>query len=378
MGNGFFEEQREQSLIKSRIVSKYFSAWANVILATQKRYPQHAQSMAYVDLFAGPGRYNDQSKSTPILVLETILSNPELSNRVITLFNDKDPGNIANLRQTITSIDGINLLKYQPAFFNEEVGDEIAQLFCSRKLVPTFFFVDPWGYKGLSLNLVSSIIKDWGCDCVFFFNYNRVNMGVNNDAVRKHMISLFGEEYLNKLQNACVGKTSAEREIIVLQTLCDALKQYGSQYVLPFRFRNENGTRTSHHLIFLSKSFRGYDIMKGIMASESSQKTDGVASFEYNPRDAHYQQGSLLDMLSTPLDQLSELLLHDYTGKNISFQKLYEEHSVNRPYIKRNYKDVLIQLYQSGQITAINQKTMKPPRKGTFSDEMLISFGGRK
>ncbi len=118
--------------------------------------------------------------------------------------------------------------------------------------------------------------------------------------------------------------------------------------------------------------------MKGIMASESSQKTDGVASFEYNPRDAHYQQGSLLDMLSTPLDQLSELLLHDYTGKNIPFQKLYEEHSVNRPYIKRNYKDVLIQLYQSGQITAINQKTMKPPRKGTFSDEMLISFGGRK
>lgn len=83
MGNGFFEEQREQSLIKSRIVSKYFSAWANVILATQKRYPQHAQSMAYVDLFAGLGRYNDQSKSTPILVLETILNNPELSNRVI-------------------------------------------------------------------------------------------------------------------------------------------------------------------------------------------------------------------------------------------------------------------------------------------------------
>ena len=378
MGNSFFEEQREQSLIKSRIVSKYFSAWANVILATQKRYPQHAQSMAYVDLFAGPGRYNDQSKSTPILVLETILNNQELSNRVITLFNDKDPGNITNLQQSITSIEGINRLRYPPAFFNEEVGDEIAQLFNSRKLVPTFFFVDPWGYKGLSLNLVSSIIKDWGCDCVFFFNYNRVNMGVNNDAVRTHMISLFGEEYLVRLQNDCVGKTSSEREIIVLQTLCDALKQYGSNFVLPFRFRNENGTRTSHHLIFLSKNFRGYDIMKGIMANESSQKTDGVASFEYNPRDSRFQQGSLLDMLSTPLDRLSELLLRDYAGKTIVFQKLYEEHSVNRPYIKRNYKDVLIQLYQNGQITAINQKTKKPPRQGTFSDEMLISFGGLK
>lgn len=376
MSNSFFEEQREQSLIKSRIVTKYFCAWANVILSVQKRYPQQAQTMAYVDLFAGPGRYNDQSKSTPILVLETILGNPELHNRVITLFNDKDQANIQSLQQSITSITGIDGLKYPPAFFNEEVGDEIAQLFSSRKLIPTFFFVDPWGYKGLSLNLVSSIIKDWGCDCVFFFNYNRVNMGVNNEAVRQHMVSLFGEEYLVKLQNACEGKNSTEREIIVLQTLCDALKQYGSQFVLPFRFRNENGTRTSHHLIFLSKSFRGYDIMKEIMARESSQITDGVASFEYNPRDSYYPQGSLLDMLSTPLNQLSGMLLHDYAGKTIDFQELYEEHSVNRPYIKRNYKDVLIQLYQNGQITAINRKTGKPPRKGSFSDEMIISFGG--
>lgn len=74
-GNAFFQEQREQSLIKARIVAKYFSAWSNVILASQKRYPQYTQRMAYVDLFAGPGRYDDQSKSTPVLVLETILAN---------------------------------------------------------------------------------------------------------------------------------------------------------------------------------------------------------------------------------------------------------------------------------------------------------------
>lgn len=90
MSNDFFQEQREQSMIKARIVSKYFSAWANVILATQKRYPQFSQRMAYVDLFAGPGRYDDQSKSTPVLVLETILAHPDLANRVVTLFNDKD------------------------------------------------------------------------------------------------------------------------------------------------------------------------------------------------------------------------------------------------------------------------------------------------
>ena len=120
MNNEFFQEQREQSIIKARIVSKYFSTWASIILATQKRYPQHAQRMAYIDLFAGPGRYDDQSKSTPLLVLETILSNPDLSSRMVTLFNDKDVANIESLKTAIAQVPGIEKLNYAPSFYNEE------------------------------------------------------------------------------------------------------------------------------------------------------------------------------------------------------------------------------------------------------------------
>lgn len=374
MENTFFQEQREQSMIKSRIVSKYFSAWAKVILSVQKRYPQHAQRMAYVDLFAGPGRYSDQNKSTPLFVLETILGNPDLTDRVITLFNDKDSDNIASLQNAITGIPGIERLAFQPSFYNAEVGDEIASLFSSHHIVPTFFFVDPWGYKGLSLNLVSSIIKDWGCDCVFFFNYNRVNMGINNSSVRQHMVSLFGDEYLEQVRTQCRGKSPHEREIIVVQTLCDALKRYGSRYVLPFRFKNNAGNRTSHHLIFLSKNFLGYEIMKEIMYKESSERVDGVASFEYNPRDSFYKQGSLLDLLSTPLDELGNDLIAKYNGKTISFLDLYKQHSVDKPYVKKNYKDILSSMHQDGRITAVSKKTGKPPRRNTFSDEMIITF----
>ena len=377
MNDGFFQEQREQSMIKARIVSRYFSAWASVILATQKRYPHHAQKMAYIDLFAGPGRYDDQSKSTPLLVLETILANPDLANRMVTLFNDKDTANIESLKTAISQLDGIERLKYAPTFYNEEVGDEIAKMFNGMQIVPTFFFVDPWGYKGLSLNLVSSIIKDWGCDCVFFFNYNRVNMGINNDAVVPHMASLFGDKQLNLVRQECQNKSSKEREMIVVQALCDALRNNGSQYVLPFRFKNNEGTRTSHHLIFLSKSFRGYDIMKEIMYKESTENIGGVASFEYNPRDAHFRQGSLFDMLARPLDELQGMLLQQYAGHTIDFNRLYEEHSVDKPYIKKNYKEVLKGLLESGKITAVNAKTGKLPRKGTFSDDMRVTFGGQ-
>jgi three-Cys-motif partner protein len=52
----FFDESRDQSRIKSRILAKYFWAWARVIIPTAKA---HDNRIAYIDLFAGPGRYND-------------------------------------------------------------------------------------------------------------------------------------------------------------------------------------------------------------------------------------------------------------------------------------------------------------------------------
>lgn len=52
--SSFFNEQTEQSLIKARIVEKYFWAWAKVIIPTAKKA---GRRIAYIDLFAGPGRY---------------------------------------------------------------------------------------------------------------------------------------------------------------------------------------------------------------------------------------------------------------------------------------------------------------------------------
>ena len=191
------------------------------------------------------------------------------------------------------------------------------------------------------------------------------------------MASLFGDDRLNSLRSKLLDTLTAnEREMIVVQELCDALRQNGSRFVLPFRFKSDNGTRTSHHLVFLSKNFLAYDIMKEIMAKESSDTKDGVANFEYNPRDVHYKQGTLFDLLSSPLDDLQGVLLEQYAGQTIDFLTLYEKHSVDRPYIKKNYKEVLRIMFEMGLISAVNPKTNKPPRKGSFSDEMRITFGG--
>ena len=53
----FFDDPKEQSIVKSTIVSKYFWAWAKVITPSSKKYG--SGKIAYIDLFAGPGRYDD-------------------------------------------------------------------------------------------------------------------------------------------------------------------------------------------------------------------------------------------------------------------------------------------------------------------------------
>ena len=370
--NSFFEEQREQSLVKSTIVAKYFDIWSNVIINTQKRYPQHPQKIAYIDLFAGPGRYKDGAQSTPLRILTNAIKKPDLRERLVAIFNDKDEKNSKVLEKVISKIPGIETLKYKPQVCNQEIGEEIVKMFESMNLMPTFFFVDPWGYKGLSLRLVNSVLKDWGCDAIFFFNYNRINMGIDNKAVKQHMQALFGEEQMIALRNKLRGKNSLQREFCIIEELCQALKAYGSRYVLPFRFKNNIGERTSHHLIFVSKNFLGYEIMKDIMSRESTSKTQGVPSFEYNPADLLPHQ-SLLFQLSRPLNDLKNDLLDKFRGKTLTMQEIYKKHNIDTSYIKKNYKDVLRKLYDDGSIEAISPKG-KPPRKGTFSDQTLVTF----
>lgn len=362
----FFKESKDQSRVKAEIVAKYFWAWAKVVIPTAKR--QRIGKIAYIDLFAGPGRYEDGAKSTPLLVLERAVEDPEISRMLVSLFNDRDPESVGALKTVLDSTSEIAGLKHQPQILNNEVGQEIVAQFEKMRLVPTFFFVDPWGYKGLSLRLINSVLKDWGCDCVFFFNYNRINMGLSNNVVRDHMDALFGAIRANELRTRIEGMSPVKREFTIVESISEALKEMGGEYVLPFRFKNEKG-RTSHHLIFVSKNFRGYDIMKGVMARESSSAPQGVPSFEYDPTG-----GSELSLFEPrrPLDELKDSLLRDFDGRQLNMLQIYEEDSAGKLFIKKNYKQALIDLEEQGKISA--QPSADDRKKGTFADHVLVQF----
>jgi three-Cys-motif partner protein len=329
--------------------------------------------IAYIDLFAGPGRYTDGSKSTPVLILERAIADPVMRKMLVALFNDKDEAHAKSLEEAIGALPGIESLAHKPVVKNQEVGEDIVKTFEEMSLVPTLCFVDPWGYKGLSLRLINSVLKDWACECVFFFNYNRINMGLTNKFVVEHMNALFGEQRADALRSKLSGMSSQDRELAIVEELAEALKAMGGKYVLPFAFTNDKGTRTTHHLIFVSKHVLGYTIMKGIMAGESSSSPQGVASFRYSPADARFP---ILFDLTRPLDDLTGMLLKDFAGQTLRMQDIFDEHHVGKPFIEKNYKAALRQLEAAGKVQTDPPAAKRRKQKGevTFGPDVRVTF----
>ena len=364
--NNFYDEQKAQSNIKTKIVTDYFDVWFNIL-------KKHADRLFYADFFCGPGTFKNGSKSTPIIILEKVVANEDMCTKVVTFFNDKNPKYIGELKKQIKQINNIEELKYRPIIENTEINSDISKRFTNTDLIPTFSFLDPWGYKGLSLKLVKSLIKDWGSECILFFNYNRISVAIKNKTVENHIISIFGKENFIKISEEYDGLSPHNRECQIVKIFTDALRNHGGEYVLPFRFQLESQDRTSHYLFYVTKHPLGYKIMKDIMAKYSTNCPQGVPSYEFNPNLA---QQPYLPNIETPLDDLSEQLLDKFSGETLSMREIFNKHHVNKRYRKKNYKDALCKLELDGRIKGTPPITerKKISNKPTCSDFVIFEF----
>jgi len=102
MAENFFDEQLDQSETKARLVQKYFFAWATIVGSTAEKF---GNRIAYIDLFAGPGRYKDWAASTPLLVLEHAIRSPRLAKMLVAYFNDADSTHSTTLQSEIDKLE---------------------------------------------------------------------------------------------------------------------------------------------------------------------------------------------------------------------------------------------------------------------------------
>ena len=323
----FFDYPRESSRIKQKVVVDYFLAWASVLARDRM--------VGYADLFAGPGRYKNGDKSTPLLIAEHVIQDERLRNFVRLWFNEGDPDYAKQLRENVLALPDIDTLRHKPALTEKIVDKSLAK---HRFSIPTLVFADPSGYKGLSIRLIAGALQGFGNDCLFFFNYRRVNMKLSYPVMDESIDEFFEPDRAKALRREIETLKPRAREEAVLKALRTGIREAGGIPVV-FAFRSREGGGTSHHLVFASKHTKGARIMKRIMNDCSSSVIDGIGSWDFDPKDTKTKNM----LLFSPLNDVCDRLLEVFAGRTLTFKQLLDEEAPEQ-YTDTNYRDAVLRL----------------------------------
>ena len=201
-------------------------------------------------------------------------------------------------------------------------------------------------------------------------------MAVSNPVFTKNMKRLFGEELFNQLSEILDDEAPkpVEREKEVTEKICQRISLIDEEIISPlhYRFRDEYGTRTTHHLFFATKHPLGYAKMKEIMMNQSSEVQEGVGMMEFNKKTA-YQPRLIVDF---SIQHLKAELLKKFAGKSLSVRDIYFQHNIGRPYIEKNYKEAIRQLETERMVSLNPAADKRKIRLGiiTVPDRTLVNF----
>jgi three-Cys-motif partner protein len=377
----FFETpQRATSAIKTKIVVDYFKSWSRILYGVVKT--NRPQRLRYVDLFAGPGKI-DGVNSTPLLIMEHVISQPELCECVGALLNDLDPAHTKQLMENLKALPGYEKLKIPPRVRTGPVDEKLVEIFEKSNNIPAFSFLDPFGYTGLTLPLVKALVSGFGSDLILFFSFDSINRAVSNELVKEHMDALFGPARAGRLRKLVKGRRADEREELLIEAFIEAVTEdLGYEYVVPYVFDKEDKDRTSHYLIFISKRDLGFKIIKQIMYRESEDKTQGIAKFG-RVRQVSAEKTPLLHLMHTPLTDFGKKLCADYAARSLSRKALQEDYDKLFPrnlFVDKNWRDVLSELEQQEKITCVPPHSERQVRKGevTFGPNTVVTFPAKE
>ena len=358
----FFDYPQESSRVKRKIVVDYFLSWSNVLARNRE--------VGYADLFAGPGQYKNGEKSIPLLITERVIHDQRLRNCVRLWFNEGDPGYAEQLSTNVLALSGIDSLRFAPAFTRRIVNKSLAN---HRFSIPTLVFADPSGYKGLSLRLIAGALQGFGNDCLFFFNYRRINMKLSYPVMNESIDEFFEADRAKALRREIEALNPRAREEAVLKAIRAAIREGGGIPVV-FAFRSREGGGTSHHLVFASKHRKGAAIMKRIMNDCSSEVIDGVGSWEFHPKDSNARSLPLF----SPLDELSDRLLEIFAGRTLTFKQLVDEEATETQLTDTAYRDAVLRLEAEFRIEvdppAVERRMQAGSTKRTVPENTKLTF----
>jgi three-Cys-motif partner protein len=337
---------KQVSRIKHIILQKYLPSWGRILGSRNRR-------LCHFDCYAGPGVYEFQGRKvdgSPIIAVRAAKGYlAKAKGRQVTLILvEKDDKQRASLETELKRARpyGQGLHVHVMA---EDVKEFVPNLLEQvPDLAPSFFLVDPYGHP-LTIPILNDILKHPQTEALINFMYYRINMDAGNPRVQHRLDEMFGDDEWRT--QAFMKDSGWKREQGFLEYF---MSKINARYKLPFRIRFdvEDGVlrnRTKYYLIHASNHPKAVLLMKEIMWPLGDE--EGIFDFSG-------EKHGILFSSSPREDELKEVLLRKYAGKEVEFDQLREE-TWDLPFIEKHYRAVVKRLKERGlaRITPVTSRT---------------------
>jgi three-Cys-motif partner protein len=346
---------------KHDLLVRYLGAWLPIMGRTQGR-------AIVLDAFAGPGRYDNGEAGSPVLVVDTLMQHKDFESwkcEFVLLFNELDPARFESLSTELDALradnqpwpKNVKLLDPGQQTF-EELGESVLESLSSSRMAPTFAFLDPFGYKGVPLDLISRLLSFDKCELFIYFDFNSVNrFATASTAVDKHFDRLFGTDAYRKAPPSGHVRQQFLHDLYERQ-----LKEACNfAHVRSFAMVNDSG-HIGNYMFFCTRNLRAFDLMKQAMWKLAPS---GDYRFEDRLADQDILFGD-----ETATAPLRDYLLDTFAGQTVPMPRLIDDVIANTPFHSSQIKRAtLAPMQREGLIKAEGQR-----KACTFPDSVSVVF----
>lgn len=257
----FFDERKAAAVFKHELLASYLMPFA---MKTGSTSP--GNEVAFIDGYAGAGRYEDGSDGSPALVLSTAQSlSPRRTLRAY--FVEADVATLEKLNNLITARGaGLNV-----ETFLGEISDHLGRLLELTRDIPTFTFMDPFGLA-VPFNVIVSLFqrKANGRTPISEVLINFTATGLRriaghltsdkpNEATLRRMDEVCGGAWWrNEWMTHLPDREAAESAVVngYMRRLSEAAGSGG----WTTEVRNKHHHKPIYYLVFLSRHFDGLSL----------------------------------------------------------------------------------------------------------------------
>jgi len=270
--NDFFKKKRTWSKIKDTVIGSYLPPYL-------KKVAQLRRHIVLVDAFAGPGKYENGSPGSPLMICQ--IAERYVPNMYTTIFVNKDKEHHqkleALLKQFIEKKAAIPILGTA-----QELLGELQELISNQTL---FIYLDPFGLKGCYFDLLTPYLereKIYSTEIVINLSMPTLHRLATPAAVKEGRETTITKKLNEELSKVLGGEywkgimwneslSPEEKEQRVVKEYQKLLRKF-----LPFcgscPVRERVGRRVKYYIIFCSRHPDALLLMNDIMCQAYFRK----------------------------------------------------------------------------------------------------------